>query len=353
MKLKKLIVFLWFIFFLLGCETGDLSLDKNPGKLPVKETETSVIKKDFSVSRTDNEYDIGSGIALLPDNRIWATGGWNAPGNVLYFSSDAGKNWETKIIPVEKLSTTASITFTDSDNGWAVGWLRIVKTNDGGLTWKKVELPDESAMTDLQSIRFFDSQVGFIGGTTGHINKDTFDSIQGIEILCTDNAGTKWNVCYKNNKYTSIYSIVISENSDVFGLVDSSLLLVSEDRGKLWNEIYLNTPANSIAVNNQGTIWLVGEGGFQFSNDKGRTWSNAEVGLQNKEKLIWNSLDFNSRGIGIAVGDNGRIAVTKNNGQTWEIKTDISTEKLLKIKMADSFALLLGEKKLYMLDINE
>lgn len=353
MKFNKLIVFLCLAFSLLSCETKHLSLDRNLAIVPVKAESHSKTRMISSVTRTSKNYDIGSNIALLPNDKIWATGGWNSRQNVFYSSSNRGKDWEIIELPVESLSVSANITFSDSENGWAVGWLRMVKTHNGGSSWEKMEVPKESKITDLQSVRFFDSQIGYIGGTTGYMNKENYEPVQGLEILCTEDGGKNWRVCYKNNKHNSIYDIVTLSESSAIGLTGGgSLFLITEDQGRKWKEINLPTPVTSIAVNNDGTIWLVGESGFQFSKDKGQTWNPVLSVVQNGEKQSWNSLDFNADGIGVAVGENGRIAITKNNGKTWEIKTDLTSENLLKVKIQNSFVVILGEKNLYTLNVN-
>ena len=311
----------------------------------------NIILKSLTTRLSPN-YDIGSNIILSENNDIWATGGWNSRRNVLYRASIGDFNWETIELPVESLSVTASLSFSDSKNGVAIGGLRIVKTDDGGTSWKEIKLPGESRITNLQSVQFANSQIGYVGGTTGYISKENYKSVQGFEILCTEDSGNTWNVCYRNNKNSSIYHIVTLSEQIAVGLVDGILLFITEDKGKNWKEIELPIAVTSIAKNNDGSIWLIGDGGIQVSKDKGKSWNTVSDAFRDDANYNWKSIDFNLQGVGVVVGDNGSLAITKDNGESWEIKNSIMSENLLKVKINNTFFIVFGEKNLYSLTLN-
>lgn len=63
--------------------------------------------------------------------KIWAVG---APGNVVHFSPDGGKQWSR--FRTGFRTPLASVFFLNGERGWAVGSLgRILSTKDGGKTW--------------------------------------------------------------------------------------------------------------------------------------------------------------------------------------------------------------------------
>ncbi|MDR1141736.1 MAG: hypothetical protein LBL62_08585, partial [Planctomycetaceae bacterium] len=63
---------------------------------------------------------------------LWVAGN---PGTIIYSSADQGKTW--KATPSGVSTVIRKIVFADAQNGWAVGDLgTILKSNDGGATWK-------------------------------------------------------------------------------------------------------------------------------------------------------------------------------------------------------------------------
>ncbi|MDR2440608.1 MAG: hypothetical protein LBE12_14695 [Planctomycetaceae bacterium] len=65
-------------------------------------------------------------------SRLWVAGN---PGTIIYSSANSGKTWNAT--PSGVSTVIRKITFADAQNGWAVGDLgTILKTNDGGTTWK-------------------------------------------------------------------------------------------------------------------------------------------------------------------------------------------------------------------------
>ncbi|MDR0611462.1 MAG: hypothetical protein LBG58_15245 [Planctomycetaceae bacterium] len=86
-----------------------------PGKLP---------------GHSDRPVDLNTVEAL--GKNIWVAGN---PGTIIYSSADSGKTW--KATPSGVSTVIRKIVFADPQNGWAVGDLgTILRTNDGGTTWK-------------------------------------------------------------------------------------------------------------------------------------------------------------------------------------------------------------------------
>jgi photosystem II stability/assembly factor-like uncharacterized protein/tetratricopeptide (TPR) repeat protein len=72
----------------------------------------------------------------VQNSSLWVAGN---PGTIIYSSADLGKTW--KAIPSGVSTVIRKIVFADAQNGWAVGDLgTILKSNDGGTTWKTQRL---------------------------------------------------------------------------------------------------------------------------------------------------------------------------------------------------------------------
>ena len=71
---------------------------------------------------------------FLDEQRGWAV------GSGIAYTSDGGTTWSYQLQPNLTTGHLESIIFTDAKHGWAAGSDVILRTNDGGKTWRK--LPD-------------------------------------------------------------------------------------------------------------------------------------------------------------------------------------------------------------------
>jgi photosystem II stability/assembly factor-like uncharacterized protein len=46
----------------------------------------------------------------------------------------------------------------------------------------------------------------------------------------------------------------------------------------------------------------------------------------------WEAVSFNSNGIGLAVGENSTLALTTDNGKTWQLETSITGDHLRAVR---------------------
>ncbi|ESZ51701.1 hypothetical protein X731_03745 [Mesorhizobium sp. L2C054A000] len=108
--------------------------------------------------------------------------GWVVGGNggttydqlkpVVMFTSDGGKTWENKL-------QNSGIDFPTGEWGWKIQFLNpqvgfvslendtaaaILKTTDGGQTWKRIPIDDPQRNVELEGIGFLNDQVGWVGG---------------------------------------------------------------------------------------------------------------------------------------------------------------------------------------------
>ncbi len=302
------------------------------------------------IPRAQSGFDVGYGLALQADGDIWATGGWNTRGDHVYRLSSKDRAWrELKLPSPGGVNVGAKIYFTDSQSGWIIKDREMFHTGNGGQTWTSVPLERKSEITNLQAASFVDSDTGFVGGTTGFMNRDTFEPEHGIEILCTSDGGKEFQVCYKSKEHQTVHEIVaLKQEKTAAALIDGQYFLVTKNYGREWTEKALPASVVTAVADNQNTLWIAGgEGAFFYSRDLGDSWNKSEINGAESAPVDWSSIAFGENGIGVAVGNNGIFAVTVNGGAWKVLKTDQITEDLFDIQISGSYVVVQGKESLY------
>lgn len=248
-------------------------------------------------------------------NRI----GWIASGGVSHvrrvqhgfvlLTEDGGETW--KVISESQLPYLRKIHFTDPDNGIAAGERTstfpggVVVTQDGGRTWHALATPGNATWND---ITFFDAYTGVAVGDAGRQatlangrmlpGSANFSDLQGMKRVSAKPDGIGW---------------IVGEGA---------LTLVTRDRGASWSLPEGAFPPEFQdyfefwGVAQQGErVWIGGHPGsvIWHSRDAGRTWERQLTG----DPAPLRSLYFSSPEQGVAVGDFGRICITRDGGKTW------------------------------------
>jgi photosystem II stability/assembly factor-like uncharacterized protein len=339
--------------FTVACDNSQTPVSsENIFSTPIQaQPNKSAIEILSTVPTATDTYDIGyRGIALRSNDEMWSTGGWNAKTGYFYRSIDKGKTWQAIKLPVNFFGVNGEIAFVDSQNGWAIGSLNILRTTDGGASWEPLKLPKDSKITELGSVQFFNSQIGYIAGRTMYRNEE-YEGVRGLEILCTQDGGTTWNICYKTDKRNSVFQVITLSETAALALADGNYILRTEDSGKTWQETNFPEAGGSIAKSSDGHIWKVGsKGSFEYSQDRGQIWSKVSSFAENNGDQDWLSIDFNDD-VGIAVGKKGIIALTTDNGQSWKLFNKLVSDDLYDVKIRDLCAVILGKENLYIISI--
>ena len=253
----------WAILVLLavaGCHHEDPELVELP---PTK------------ISVADRFYDVDA----LDDKRVVVVG---YAGKIL--TMDDGVSWEVRQSGTDR--ALFSVDFADAQHGWTAGQDGVIlATTDGGKTWTRQE---SGTGLYLFSIDFIDAQNGWAVG-------DRATTLQ------TSDGGKTW----KLNK------IAKSEEE-----LNSEEALLSDDP-VLYDVQFLDND----------TGWIVGEFGHIYgTTDGGRSWKARQSSLLGDG--VFNLLDlptffgvnFVDRNNGIAAGLEGRVARTRDAGQTWKFE---------------------------------
>jgi photosystem II stability/assembly factor-like uncharacterized protein len=283
---------------------------------------------------------------------VWAVG----PDNLLLSSIDAGAAWAH--YSLEVLPSYLAVSFADSQNGWVVGraglisstrdggrtWGQqdagtrkdlnavvalsrhvcyaagegvIVKTIDGGLSWRRVWT--EPPMTaeeyekprhlrrppvSLHGLYFFDERRGWAVGTEG-------------TVLYTSSEGARWEMLPSGVRQT-LYAVWFNTPSRGFAAGQDGLVYVTSDGGRSWRGLSVGgggEPLRAIHFLVGGRHgWMVGDGGTLLATaDGGETWRETRLG----GALSLRAVAFEDPLRGWIAGERGTLLRTWDGGQTW------------------------------------
>jgi len=181
-------------------------------------------------------------------------------------------------------------------------------------------------------------QDGYIG-VTGLVGSPT-------NVYYTDDAGLVWyptatNPFQSHEDVSGIVDVQIAKNSfrviaarGVLDGLNPAEIGYSDDRGATWTNVDVGSVNGQYAIGrgnpmfawNSSNIWLVTTGGYiYFSDDAGLTWTAQESGATTTQDLY--AVHFSSDKVGYAVGANNTILKT-TDGENWSSITAPPAETL-------------------------
>jgi photosystem II stability/assembly factor-like uncharacterized protein len=223
---------------------------------------------------------------------------------------------------------------------WASGsQATVVRTTDGGSTWKKLVVPD-SAGLDFRDIEAFDEKTACVLSIgPGELSR----------IYKTVDGGLHWTLPHTNRDPNGFLDAIAFWDPD-HGLalgdpVDGRyVILATDDGGKTWAKIpeagmppalagegAFAASGTCLVVQGDSNAWFGTGGGASArvfrSTDRGRTWSVADTPIRagNPSSGVF-GMAFRDRLNGLAVGGDyklekdptGNLAVTSDGGRTWK-----------------------------------
>ena len=205
------------------------------------------------------------------NNILWIiTGSLDGSATWLLRSSDLGKNWEKINVPTH--DQLNEIMFTDKDVGYCAGWnSRIIKTTDGGNTWK--ELPFNFGSRNFESVYFVNRNVGWL--------------TENLVFKTTD-GGNSWQKCMESTS-GNIYLDSFFLNEKIGWVVGSAwdnskmnmVVMKTIDGGTTWQKTILpnNGFLRKVSFIDCNNGWAVGDGGTIYkTTDGGGIWRRVESG---------------------------------------------------------------------------
>jgi photosystem II stability/assembly factor-like uncharacterized protein len=175
-------------------------------------------------------------IIFSKENKGWLFG----ENGTFYTSDDGGSNWIGKPAPSRFLLLGG--TMTDSQHGVLVGaGSTIVYTSDGGLTWRKGVLRDNQTVsfnptskTSKEPVRIRFTSVSFVdterGWAVGY----------GGKIFITNDGGKNWNA-QDSNVLSDLLDVKFLNGKEGWAIGDNGTLLYTNNRGYPWESINVGT----------------------------------------------------------------------------------------------------------------
>ncbi|GMU90167.1 MAG: hypothetical protein AMXMBFR49_23730 [Chlorobiota bacterium] len=195
--------------------------------------------------------------------------GWIVLSNgSIYKTLDGGVTWGNQTSFTSNL--LASVQFIDENYGFACGWGgNFLRTTNGGLLWNRSVVTGYDG-ADLNGLKFFDSQIGYMVG------KQNFNSF----VLKTADGGLTWTNITPPNLNWMLYgnSFQVKGPSELY-VMSSEGILKSNDAGASWQKIQQisQTATNQFSVLNSQRIYLSDVGGILYTENGGITDIEEEV----------------------------------------------------------------------------
>jgi photosystem II stability/assembly factor-like uncharacterized protein len=289
----------------------------------------SMAAQNVTVLTSGNKVSI-RGLSVVDDNVVWVSGNKGTIGKSL----DGGKNWEWKKVKgfdstdfrdIEAFSSTEAIVMSVAEPAY------ILKTNDGGDSWKVVYENKNKGMF-LDAMEFWNEQSGIIIGDpmNGRIFfTRTFDSGNSWQDLPADKCpkADSGEACFAASG-TNIRALNKSEAVFITGGLRSRFFYRDNALPLPIMQGTEMSGANSVAVAPRQKTLLVVSGDFTkpnrndsicaLSTDKGKTWR-----LSNTQPNGYRScVEFIDNRKAVACGLNG-VDLSTDAGMNWKA---ISTE---------------------------
>ncbi len=192
----------------------------------------------------------------------------------------------------------------------------------------------------MNAVEFFNRKIGYVAGYERFLNKINDEVTGSAEIYCTKDGGLSWQKCYQENELSTVFQIVAFSETEALVVLDGMRLIRTENGGRSWHSVSIPTSyIYSVAFAPNGVGWAVGKGSFLSSSDRGRAWYKPNHINQKMVESDWSAICFNSAGIGIAVGEDGAIAITSDGGGTWEQLELINSDDLRAVQIQGSNAI--------------
>lgn len=282
-------------------------------------------------------------VFALNEQKIWVC----SYQGFIYYSPNGGQNWYVQRMGLSKWA--ARIFFINDTCGWAAcGSAILGKTTKGNDTiyqlelWEQINLtypPYSADSCDIYGIHFIDESRGwFCAGRYPEYDAVTYETLytggQGYIAKTTDGGSNPltWQLVKRDTIYDFFdIKFIDSLTGFVVGGNDRNndgVVMKTQDGGQNWSIVSIPAQAKYLRalewVGNH--LWAVGRNGtIIHSANNGTTWSTQQ---SNVDTTLFD-VDFCDTLAGLVAG-NGCVLYTNNGGNTWQI-ANIGIEELKQI----------------------
>lgn len=287
---------------------------------------------------TDAIFD---GIFFTDSLNGWIAGGnYQIEGGIVGRTRDGGNSWHftSGVVPGEGTGfSLGAIQFRDTLNGLAVAsGGRILVTADGGESWRDATGARGAMLSD---VRFFDERNGWAVGPS--------------TLMRTEDGGETWRRVLDDDDYFSGNAIQFLDGFHGWLVSHGGLLKSTNDGGRTWTKVPLPLAKDErptlwdITFTDAAQGWIVGEEGVIFHTvDGGTSWIRQTNGVPivrmlpkgerprrdvlpelevPPDRLTLTSVRFLDRQRGYAVGYYNDVAesvvmATRDGGASWQVQ---------------------------------
>lgn len=268
-------------------------------------------------------------VYFLDQNRGWVAGS----GGTLLETKDGGVTWK-RLFPLSK-DNLHDVYFANESVGWLVAERDVLKlktndeprayllkTEDGGFSWRRIFLNGVDASSRLVRAVFADAERGWVFGETG-------------VVFATRDGGAHWVRQASATKHLLLGG-AFTDYAHGWLVGAGATILQTSNGGLTWqaglvrNGAGARFTATSFVGNRLG--WAVGLSGLVFTtSDGGLTWfpqrSNVDVDLLD--------VKFLDAGEGWAAGSEGTLLHTRDGGKHWATESSGTSHALNRLFFVD------------------
>ena len=242
-----------------------------------------------------------------------AENGFAVGQGYLLHSGNGGRYWAPLLTVGQPL--LHDVGFRGASLGLAVGdGGLILRTTDGGQSWNEVQ---SNTAADLRTVALGDGGMAIAAGFGGALR-----SLDG---------GVTWNLVDAGDMY---YLGAAASGTNRAWLVGAGgIIRTTTDGGSSWKSQSSGTTEDlrGVFFISASRGWIAGTGGtLLYTEDGGITWLPRSAGIG----ASLNSLYFVSPSNGWVVGSEGTILRTEDAGLSWVAESNLSTDELLDVSFS-------------------
>ena len=244
-------------------------------------------------------------------------------------AADLEGGWILRESPMRAMMYSAD--FANDNVGWTVGLNGINQTVNGGKTWIARYQPIAGKDYWFNSVAGLDDRSALVAGYP-YANKNPDEP--GV-ILRTDNQGVSWQRVDCGSQGSRYSSLIFRSNKRIgYVLTDRDGLMKTINGGRTWQKIDIgvNQPRTMmtqhpiISLPDGRTVIVAANGALAVSRNDGRTWQKFPFPENVKRPagylITWICFPTANEGwVSLYAGD---VIHTRDGGKTWDIQDDRS-----------------------------
>lgn len=290
-------------------------------------------KRVWMIARDATQAEDFIAVQFVDSRRGWVAG----DGGIVLRTTDAGATWTTQTLA--GIESVSDIYFRTKQDGCLVSGAAILCTTDGGERWAEAERLNstlfDTLAPELLSISFANRRRGLAVGSLAR-----GDAVVASLVMRTEDGGHTWTRVQVPTKSELIDVDFGSDDAAIIVGADGTILR-SIDGGATWTNTRTPTRAALYAIEMRSSrlAWATGERGTILrTTDGGVTWTAVPPPV--RSTLL--GVRFVNNDDGFCVGRGGVVLATEDGGVTWRRQESGTKRNLFAIHAAKENAWAVG-----------